>query len=298
MIQPFRSISHLTYNSLSYIRHQQFNRCARIQYQNLIRVAGANQLLNVLQTHKYFNTMSVDDKCDVSDTETYVHSNDDGDGDCSTDTAELSFSQDTDSTVSDTSEDFQASLDVDCAESIKSVEGSVEGSQKAFLCAEYPLRNNTEKALTSFERFIFPEWPKQTAECSDEALEVLRLQLLYGGGFCADMKLIDLSTPENVRFDIQGVLSHFKEKMRHSAINSVEKFVLPNVKQFTTGDIVENLLGDFCGAFCGENITIKEVVLRCDEIPSEFTAGDLKWVDRFLSHYNLDKVTVRNFMQF
>ena len=293
MIQPFRSISHLTIRCHRYVTNNVTGARAH-PYQILIRVAGGNQLLNVLRTHKYFNTMSVDDKCDVSDTETYVHSDDDNDdGDCSTDTAELSFSQDTDSTVSDTSEDFQASPDVECAESIK----SVEGSQKAFLCAEYPLRNNTEKALTSFDRFIFPEWPKQTAECSDEALEVLRLQLLYGGGFCADMNLIDLSTPENVRLDIQDVLSLFKEKMRHSTINSVEKFVLPNVKQLTTGDMVENLLGDFCGAFCGENITIKEVVLRCDEISSEFIAGDLKWVDRFLSHYNLDKVTVRNFMQ-
>lgn len=254
------------------------------------------------RTQKDLNTMSADDKCDVSDTEPHVYSNDDDDDDycedyCST---ECSLSQDTpstDSTVLDISEDFQASLDVDCAqESIKSVEGSVSGSQNAFL-RECPL-NNTEKALTSFERFIFPEWPNQTAESNDEALEVLRLQLLYGGGFCADMKLIDLSTPDNVRFDMRDVLRLLKEKMGHSAINSVEKFVLPNVKQLTTGDMVKNLLGDFCGAFCGENVKIKEVVLRCDEVSSEFMAGDLEWVDSFLSCYNLDRTTVSNFVKF
>ena len=225
--------------------------------------------------------MSTDDECD---TETSVHSNDD-DGDCSAGlSSSESSSQESTVTVSDTKS-----------------EGSILASQNNFL-REYP--NNTKEALTSFERFIFPEWPgKQTAERNSEALEVLRLQLLYGGGFCSDMKLIDLSTPENVRFDseeVSRVLKLLKEKMRHSTINSVEKFILPNVKQLTTGDMVKNLLGDFCGAFCGEEtkVNITEVVLRCDEVSSEFIADDLKWVDSFLSRYNLDRTTVRNFTSF
>ena len=245
--------------------------------------------------------MSADDECDTSDTETIVSSNDDDD--CSVE----SFSQDTDidstsdSTVSlyDTaSEDkLQESLDVECAqEPIKSGEDFTLGSQNAskefVLCEDWCRErqlNNTEKALTSFKRFIFPEWPKQTAEGNDEALEVLNLQLHHGGGFYANMKLIDLSTPANVRFDIQCVLDLLKKKMRHSTINSVEIFVLPNVKELTGGDMVKNMLGDFCG----ENIKIKEVVLKSDEVSSGFTAGDLEWVKGFLSHYNLDKVTVR-----
>ena len=158
--------------------------------------------------------------------------------------------------------------------------------------------NATEKAITSFERFIFPEWPghgqigKSSAEALRLALRVLRLQLMHGGGFCTDMKQIDLSTPANVRFDIQDVLDLFKDKMSHCTLNSIEKLLLPNVKELTTGDMVKDMLEGFCRILCGENGKIKELVLRSDKISNEFTAGDLEWVTSFLSSYNLDRVTV------
>ena len=155
--------------------------------------------------------------------------------------------------------------------------------------------NATKKAITSFERFIFPEWPAQIKGSDTEALRMLRLQLLNGGGFCVDMKLIDLSTPANVRLDIQDVLNLLKEKfeeMSHCTLNSIEKLVLPNVKELTAGDIVKKILKEFCLVLCGENGEIKELVLRSDEISNEFTAGDLGWIEDFLSSYNLDTVTV------
>jgi len=125
------------------------------------------------------------------------------------------------------------------------------------------------------------------------------MQLRYGGGFYANMELIDLSTPVNVRFDTEDVLHLLKEKIGHCAIKSIDKFVLPNLKELTGGDVAKNILGGFCGALCGENtengIKIKEVVLRCDKVSSNFTAN-LEWIDSFLSCYNLDTVNVRNLM--
>ena len=115
---------------------------------------------------------------------------------------------------------------------------------------------------------------------------------MHGGGFCTDMKQIDLSTPANVRFNIQDVLDLFKDKMSHCTLNSIEKLLLPNVKELTTGDMVKDMLEGFCRILCGENGKIKELVLRSDKISNEFTAGDLEWVTSFLSSYNLDRVTV------
>lgn len=161
--------------------------------------------------------------------------------------------------------------------------------------------NTTEKAITTFGNFVLPGWPEESAEGNVMALKLLRCQFLYGGGFCTEMDSIDLSTPANVRLDIQAVLGLLKEKMNHCTINSVGKFVLPNVKELTTGDNVKNMLGDFCGTLCGNgerSIKIKEVVIKCDEISNDFTAGDLEWVEDFLSCYSLDRVTVRNFLIF
>ena len=90
--------------------------------------------------------------------------------------------------------------------------------------------NKTKQAITSFERFVFPEWP---LEINDEPLplSVLCLQLLYGRGFCLGMKLIDLSTPANIRFDIKDVLNLLQDKMRHCTLKSIEKLVLPHCRR-------------------------------------------------------------------
>ena len=211
-----------------------------------------------------------------------------GDSDFSSDS-----SQDTDSDVTEdlaSEDESQASCD---PEYVQEPTKSVQDSKFSFQYSSgFSIDNTTEKAITRFERFIFPEWP---AGANDEALEMLRQQLEHCGGFCAEMKLIDLSTPENVRFDIEEVLELLKHKIsdRVIPINSVETFVLPNVKKLTSGEAVKNMLGDYCGAFCGENTTIKEVVLRCDEISDDFVAGDLEWVKGFFSCYSMDRVIVR-----
>ena len=167
-------------------------------------------------------------------------------------------------------------------------------SEEPLYNPSYNVDNSTEKALTSFERFVSPEWPvAQSVQSNDEALETLILQLEHGGGFCTDvMKLIDLSTPDNIRFDIRDVLGLMKDKMKDSTISSIERLVLPNMKELTAGDTVREILGDFCGILCGENGKISEVVLKSDEIPSTFTAGNLEWVKGFCSHYKVDKITV------
>ena len=161
--------------------------------------------------------------------------------------------------------------------------------------------NKTEQAITSFERFAFPEWSREfPLEINGEhlPLRVLRLQLLYGGAFCTNMELIDLSTPAHIRFDVQDVLDLLKDKREDKmhrctyTLNSINKLVLPNVKELTSGDMVKKILEDFCGVLCGENGKIRELVLRSDEISNEFTTGDLGWVEDFLSSYNLDTVTV------
>ena len=178
--------------------------------------------------------------------------------------------------------------------SLDSHKVSEEPEEEPLCNPSYNVVNTTEKALTSFERFVSSEWPvAQSAESNDEALETLMLQLEHGGGFCTDvMKLIDLSTPDNVRFDIPDVLYLLTDKMKGSTISSVKKLVLPNVKELTAGDRVKELLGNFCGILCGENGKISEVVLKSDEISSTFTAGNLEWVKGFYSQYKVDKITV------
>ena len=145
------------------------------------------------------------------------------------------------------------------------------------------VQNNTEKAITTFERFVSWEWPEN---CNDGAMEKLRLQLKHGGGFSSTMKTIDFSTPKNVRLDTDEVLGLLCEKTQHSRIESAEKLVLPVVTNLRSGEVVKNLLEDFCAALAGGSSTllrINEIVLRCDEIPNDFCTGDLEWIENFHS---------------
>ena len=202
------------------------------------------------------------------------------------DSENLDVSTDDTDITEDSQLSSQDSTDLDTTLDSTNSAGDAPSGDKLDEQSSDNIDNATEKAITSFERFIFPEWPE---ESNGEALRVLRIQLLNGGGFCADMKLIDLSTPANVRLDTRDVLNLLKEKKR---LNSIKKLVLPNVKELTAGDMVKNVLKDFCGVLCGENGKIKELVLRSDEISNEFTAGDLGWVKDFLSSYDMDTVTV------
>jgi len=147
------------------------------------------------------------------------------------------------------------------------------------------IQNNTEAAITTFERFISNEWPD---DLQDLALEVLRYQFMYGGGFCSVMKTVDLSTPKNVRLDIEKVLLLLKEKTSISHITSLQKFVLPVVKTLRSGDVVKKLLGDFCGALSGGLTTlpkVDEIVIHCDELSNDFHPGDLEWIGEFHSAF-------------
>ena len=54
--------------------------------------------------------------------------------------------------------------------------------------------NATKSSITSFEGFISDHWPGKSGV---KALVVLEQQLKYGGGFCEEMKSLDLSTPPN-----------------------------------------------------------------------------------------------------
>jgi len=145
------------------------------------------------------------------------------------------------------------------------------------------LQNNTEKAITTFERFVSREWPEN---CNDVAIKKLGLQLKYGGGFISTMKTIDFSTPKDVRLDTDKVWALLYEKTRHSRIESVEKLVLPVVTKLRSGEVVRDLIKDFCLALAGGSNQlplIDEIVLHCDEIPDNFCTGDLDWIERFYS---------------
>ena len=252
-----------------------------------------------------------DDGCDLSDTEIFASFTDDTESQMSQASSDTNIDSLIDSSISEYYTP-QSSLEVEYTVPNEPIKSSKDTSSSPKDDSEYSpeycsyersrehLRNDTEVALSSFDQFISLEWPQLTAEGNDKALEVLILQLEHGGGFCTSMKLIDLSTPDQVRFCTDDVLSLLKEKMSHCTISSVKKFVLPNVKKLGSGKMVEELLGDFCGAICGcnKNAEINEVVLRCDEVSSEFIAGDLKWVDSFFSLYRVDRVTVSNSYSF
>jgi len=137
--------------------------------------------------------------------------------------------------------------------------------------------NKTESSITVFEGFIADGWPITTSEV--KALEVLEQQLKYGGGFCEEMKRIDLSTPPNVYLDIDQVISLLSHKTNTSAVKKVEKFVLPNIRVLESGDMIKKLLEDFCQSL-GGSTTIDELSIHCDQVSDKFIANDLKWIKR------------------
>ena len=100
--------------------------------------------------------------------------------------------------------------------------------------------NATEKPLSKFEGFISNEWP----EGWGGELEVLELLLTHGGEFCADMGVIDLSTPAHVRLDSTKALDLLKNKIMNnkSTLECVAKLVLLNVRELASGDQVKALI--------------------------------------------------------
>lgn len=153
---------------------------------------------------------------------------------------------------------------------------------------DFPPVNTTEKALSNFEGFISNEWPRNWGG----ELRVLELQLMYGGEFCENMKLIDLSTPAHVRLDSSEVLGLLEKKITNNKfpMKCIERLVLPNVKELTSGDMVKEEIEKFCRALGGKGTTavkVKEVIMKCDEVSSKFITGDLKWIGRFFLNSNL-----------
>ena len=153
--------------------------------------------------------------------------------------------------------------------------------------------NTTEKPLSNFEGCIDNDWPIGWGG----ELQVLQLHLMCGGEFCANMKTIDLSTPAHVRLDSSEVLRLLGNKIMNnkSAIEQVGKFVLPNVKEITSGDMVKVMIEKFCRALCGKGTTIvwiREIIIQCDEVSSKFVPGNLRWIETFRSCNKLNVITV------
>ena len=123
--------------------------------------------------------------------------------------------------------------------------------------------NATEKSLNHFEGFISNNWPADHGG-ELQVMTVLQLQLMSGGEFCANMKAIDFSTPAHVKLDSSEVLGLLKNKTTSNkfAIQKVGKFVLPNVKEITSGDMVKIMIEKFCRALCGKGTTM----VRIDEV--------------------------------
>ena len=151
--------------------------------------------------------------------------------------------------------------------------------------------NATRSSLTVFVDFITDQWPSGN---DSKALEVLELQLKYGGGFCAEMERFDLSTPPHVRLDMDKVLSFLSHKTNTSAVKKLEKFVLPNIEILESGDVVMKLLGDYCGALGGTVTvtTIDELLLHCDQISDNFVAGDLHRIKTLCNLHQISRISV------
>ena len=159
--------------------------------------------------------------------------------------------------------------------------------------------NATEKPLSHFEGFLSNDWPVDGGS-ELQVMAVLQLQLMRGGEFCANVKTIDFSTPAHVRLDSSEVLRLLKIKTMNNkfTIEQVGKFVLPNVKEVTSGGMVKTMIEEFCRALCGKGTTvvrINEIIIQCDEVSRKFVAGDLRWIEGFRSYNNLNVITVSCF---
>lgn len=157
--------------------------------------------------------------------------------------------------------------------------------------------NATEKPLTKFEDFISNEWP----EGWEGELQVLHLQLMHGGEFCENMKVIDLSTPAHVRPDVTEVLSLLEVKISTNkyAMKHVHKLVLPDVRELASGDMVKEVIENYCRVLRSERtamVKIAEVVIRCDKVSNNFTAGNLRWIEGFHTCNKLGAITVSSYI--
>ena len=153
------------------------------------------------------------------------------------------------------------------------------------------LTNATKEPLNCFNVFISEDWPKGWRG----ELQALELQLMHGGEFSTNMKEIDLSTPSHIRLNASEVLPLLEKKMMNNkfTVEQIKKFVLPNIEEVTSGDMIKEMIESYCRAVGGKGTpVIKHLIIKCDEVSSNFAAGKLKWINGFRACNNLDVITV------
>ena len=153
--------------------------------------------------------------------------------------------------------------------------------------------NATKEPLNCFRTCINENWPKGWRG----ELQVLYFRLMHGGEFRAVMEEIDLSTPPHVRFDVSALLPLLEKKITNNKwpIKQIGTFVLPNIEEVTSGDVIKEMIESYCRAVGGKGTTvIKQLIIKCDKVSSNFVAGNLSWIKGFRACNNLDVIMVNS----
>lgn len=134
------------------------------------------------------------------------------------------------------------------------------------------LNNETKRSLQRFEtnRIFSLEWPSGE---NDRAIQVLEHQLRFAGGFGAQMELIDLDTPKNVRLNVERVLNLLR--IKPPVTESVDSFVIPNVGILESSDQIKNVVEKFCNALGLDPVMMNTVELFCNTLGLSGTPDSL-----------------------
>ena len=157
------------------------------------------------------------------------------------------------------------------------------------------IKNETKTSLTFFEarRIFNKEWPLYD---EGKVTQVLEHQLKFAGGFCADMKVIDLDTPSNIRLNFEKLLKFLNGEPRiKSPITSIDRFVIPNMGVLRSTDQVKKLVENFLNALGSSDrpVMVATLILPCDEVFTQFHKGDLDWISQFNDDHGVKKIEIK-----
>ena len=163
------------------------------------------------------------------------------------------------------------------------------------MAEENIIKNETKKSVLRFEayRIFNAEWPAvpNSDGASDNAMEILENQLRFAGGFCTQMKVINLDTPSGVKLNPERLVNILKRK---APVASIESFVAPNVGKLESSDQVKDMVEALFNALGrpSDPIVVNTLTVSCDEVSNKFQNGNLDWIEHFYSRHSVKRIKI------